>query len=357
MSAPSVDPHFSLPPVPTTVEDAHGRPRFGTYRGAFTRIDFSGLQSPYALPLPLRVLKHKRWLYSFIATREVVAAFAVVDVGYTANAFATVVDLRDRRVLVDESYLGLPLSASVNDSPGEGLSVGFRTPVARFSARRGAGAERYQLAVELKRVLPIPGSKLSLRGELLAEGGAPALTVVAPVSNGGVVNVTQKWAAMTAFGSLETGGRRYELDGGVGGLDYTQGLLARRTAWRWAFANGRLADGSALGLNLVEGFNDDVAEANENALWVGQRLIPLGRAKFEFNRDEPLDAWRVTTVDGAVDLRFRPIGVHRDERDLKLVKSHFVQPFGLFEGAVRVGDVVHPIKDLPGVTEDQDILW
>jgi hypothetical protein len=192
---------------------------------------------------------------------------------------------------------------------------------------------------------------------VLAAGGAPPLAVIAPVRDGGVVNVTLKRAGLLAFGSLTVDGRRFDLDGGVAGMDYTHGLLARRTSWRWAMANGRLQDGTPLGLNLVEGFNEEAATVNENALWVGDRLIPLGRARFDYNKDDVLDPWRVRTVDGSVDLRFRPLHAHREDRDFKLVKSHFAQPVGRFEGEIRVDGHPVPVAWLAGVTEDQDILW
>jgi hypothetical protein len=47
----------------------------------------------------------------------------------------------------------------------------------------------------------------------------------------------------------------------------------------------------------------------------------------------------------------------REERVYRIVKRHFVQPLGWFEGTLRVhGEVLH-VTRLPGVTEDQDILW
>ena len=57
-----------------------------------------------------------------------------------------------------------------------------------------------------------------------------------------------------------------------------------------------------------------------------------------------------------MELDFRPIGAHREERDLKLVKSHFVQPVGL-EGHRDGGGRKVAFNGVPGVTEDQDILW
>ncbi len=345
---------ISLPAVPSSLANSSGRPEFGTYQGGLHAVDLSNLRGPYALPLPLRLLKHKRWQYVMVATPEVLALFSIADLTYTANAFACAVDLQQRKVLFDAGYMGLPGPFTrVGDQPGEGALARFRTLGARLSFRRRVGEERYQIQIAASKAR----DELRWNGDILAAGSAPALTVIAPVPDDGVVNVTQKWAGLVASGSLHAGGKHYALAGGVGGLDYTQGYLARRTAWRWAFANGRLADGTSLGLNLVEGFNESSEQSNENALWLGPRLIPLDRAHFEFDRSDAMQQWKVVTVDGAVDLQFSPIHAHREERDYRIVKSHFVQPLGFFEGKIRVDGEILQVSGLAGVTEDQDILW
>jgi hypothetical protein len=343
-----------LPWTPDAFVDPGGFPRFGTYRGALRDVDLRALKGPYALPLPLRWLKHKRWQYAQVCTPEVVALFTIADLTYTANAFVTVVDLKERRAVFDRGFLGGPGFATVGDRPGQGLAARFRLPGVRMSCTRGE-EPCYRVEIEA-RGQPLGGARLAWRGEFQADGAPPPLTVIAPVPHG-VVNVTQKWCNLPATGALEVGSRRYALEGGLAGLDYTQGYLARRTAWRWAMANGRLPDGTPLGFNLVEGFNEGESTANENALWVGSRLLPLGRAKFEFNKRDVLDEWRVSTSDGALELTFQPIFAHREERDYRVVSSHFAQPIGVFRGKVRLPDRSVEIADLGGVTEDQDVRW
>ncbi|MDQ3266742.1 MAG: DUF2804 domain-containing protein [Myxococcota bacterium] len=346
----------ALRTAPGFLHNEAGQPLFGTYQGVIPDVDLSRLGGAYQLSGARRLFKEKKWHYQLVATPEVLVAYAVVDLGYAANAFITAVDLRTREVVADQSFIGVPGPlAGVNNRPGEGLAARLISPLgASFAVSRAEGNEKYRLSVEVLE-LPIP-RRISLRGEVLAAGGPPALTVVAPVGEDGVINVTQKWAALLAFGHLKAGGRRYLLDGGVAGLDYTHGYLARHTAWRWAMGLGRLPDGTPVGLNLVEGFNEDNADANENGLWVGNRLIPLDRARFDFNRQDLLDDWRIRTTDGSVDLRFKPLHVHREERDLKVIKSRFAQPFGTFTGTVRVEGATLPVN-LAGVTEDQDMIW
>jgi hypothetical protein len=347
----------ALPQAPAQVADDAGQPRFGTYQGGLDAVELSTLAGAHRPLLPLRLVRHKRWVYSFIATREVIALQSIADLTYTSNSFALVADLVEKRILVDESYLGLPGPlASVSSQPGAGLHARFRAATADLSTSRPHGDDRYRLKARLGPRVPLLTPKLELDASLLAAGAPPPLTVIAPVENG-PINVTQKWAGLLAFGHLWAKGKRFVLDGGVGGFDYTHGYLARHTAWRWGFMCGRLEDGSPVGLNLVEGFNETRSDVNENAVWIDGRVHPVGRARFEWNKNDPLDAWTIETADGAVKLKFLPIGAHREERDLKLVKSHFVQPVGLFRGTLTIDGRTHPIDDVPGVTEDQDILW
>ncbi len=344
----------SLLPAPASVEDASGAPRFGTWRGALEVVDLQRLRGGYALNALERLRSHKKWLYGFVATQEVAALFAVVDVGYSANAFVMALDYTSGRVLADGGLLGLPGMVRVNDHPASGLGVSFRHPLGRWRAHRAFGDERYVAEVTLGGPLRPP--KLQLHAEWLTAGAAPPLTVIAPV-DGGIVNVTQKAAGLLTRGHLEADGRRFSLEGGVGGLDYTHGYLARETSWRWAFVCGRLDDGTPLAINLVEGFNEARDDVNENAVWLGHRLLPVGRARFTWNPDAILEPWSVRTTDGALDLRFKPWAAHQELRDLTLVKSAFKQPVGLWEGEVKLDGRTYAFSNAPGVAEDQSVLW
>jgi hypothetical protein len=346
-----------LPEVPATVEDLHGHPRFGTYRGELREIALDRLRGPFSLPAPVRFLKHKRWTYAQVVTPEAVAVVGIAHLGYTANAFVTAVDLRSRARLFDTGLLALPgAQVEISDAPAEGLYARFRRPGARVEIRRERHADRYLIEIAVRPLNPFAES-LHWDAELAVSGAAPALTVISPVARDGVVNVTQKRAALQARGAMRIGRRHFALDGGIAGVDYTNGLLARNTQWRWAMMNGRLPDGTPIGLNLVEGINDVNARCNENALWLGDELHPLPRARFVPGAFPASDAWRVATEDDSLELRFEPIYTHRDERDLKIVRSRFLQPLGLFSGTVRVGGRNLAISDLGGVTELQDILW
>lgn len=347
----------TLPAAPPNITDAQGFPRFGTYAGGLREVDFNGLRGPYQLPLPVRLMKEKKWLYTFIATPKVVVLCAVLDLRYTTNAFCTVVDLERRRALFDQSFLNVPgPHVVVGDRPGDGCDVRFRTVGATVSLQRPTGEPQFRLDVDVSRARTLLEPSMSLRARLTPSDASP-IAVIAPVADDGVVNVTQKTVNLGVSGEVDAGGRHFLLDGGVAGMDFTHGYLARHTAWRWAFGCGRLPDGRRLSFNLVEGFNEASEKTNENALWVDDRMIPLGRARFAFDRSELLDPWTVSTDDGVLTMSFKAIHAHRELRDYKLLRSKFVQPVGLFSGEVTVDGCRLRFDAVPGVTEDQDVLW
>jgi len=360
-----------LPPAPTEVPDREGRPPFGVYQGEVGTVQLQRLARPWAFPAWARRLRRKRWHYALYATHEVIAVMAVAELGYVANAFFAALDLRDKQPLIDVTLLGAPDPfTTVSEQMTRGLTARFRVPGAHFRFRRGPDEDRYHHAVDLSALrFPRTGS-VHLRGEALAVGAPPPLLLVTPVPEGGAssgflarwlprdgVNVTLKSTGLLAAGHLEVGRRRYALEGGVVGLDSTDGFLARHTTWRWAMAAGRLDDGTPVGFNLVDGFNEGPEGRSENMLSLGDRLFPLGPATFRFNAADPLDPWQLETADGSVRLTFRPLHAHRDARDLLLVRSRFVQPLGFFSGTLRFGTRTVEVTELPGVTEDQDMLW
>ena len=407
MSAPD-----SLPEAPSTVVDRAGVPAFGTYEGPFSIVDLRTLRPTFAKGPIGRLRHHKKWVYTYAADEAVSVLCAIVDTSYAATAFVAVTDMRTMESVVDRSVMGAPGPlVRVSDQPAFGLDASFRSPLGSFRFARPAGLDHYRLTVDSTPateslaaaarpvtraaeaalgVVPVVGDRLAgwvpggggasgrmARGsasygpavddaesgrvhvDLRFEAGrTPPLSVVAPVTEGGgSVNVTQKLAGLPVTGSVTAVGRTWQLDRAVGGMDYTHGYLARHTAWNWAFMVGRLPDGTRLGLNLVAGFNETRPDVNENALWVDDRLIPLDRARFAWDRSDPQAAWRVTTVDGSVDLAFTPYAVHSERKDLVVVVSRFIQPIGVFSGTVRIDDVDVAVTAMPGVTEDQDIRW
>jgi len=330
-----------LPQIPSRLVSPQGQPLFGRYAGRIDRFDWSGLSGPYRRSAWWRHWHHKRWQYVGMGSKQLFVGVAIVDLGWGMTAFAYVFDRLRKRVIADWTQDGLPvLSGAVSDQPVQGAQAWFRGPGAQLSLRHQVGD-----VIELRVKTP----HCRLHADLALTQAAPFLLAVGAIENG-VAHATQKSSALPVKGWADVDGQRWSLVDAVGCLDASNGLLAHDTAWRWACAHG-----PDVGFNLQQGYFG----GQENALWLGGELIPLGAACFEFDVRNPMTTWRVHTDDGLLDLHFTPEGGRHDERNLMLVASHYVQPVGTFTGFVkRTPDAVPvQVRALLGVTEDHRSRW
>ncbi|QSQ11034.1 DUF2804 domain-containing protein [Myxococcus landrumensis] len=350
-----------LPLAPTSLATPNGEPRFGTYQGELPEVDLASLQGPWAVSA-MYPLRRSWWHSALVATPDVFALFSVMNLGYTARAYMVALDLRERTPLCDVTFPGQRIEAAAAEElramrarPGTDLGNSFKTVGGSLSMHQGAADERYRVDVDISRIRarsPLHGVRWS--GELGTTESPPAMTVISPVDSDHCrVDVTMKRACLSSFGSLEAGGKHFHLEGGLGGLDYTQNCLTRHQAWHWAFATGRLADGTPLGLNLREDFMPMDPVARENVLWLGDHVYTLPPVHFEFIDMKLMAPWRVTSEDGSVDLRFQPFYIHSEHHEEPLCHSKFEQPIGFFEGTVNLGGRTLQLSGIPGVTQKQ----
>jgi hypothetical protein len=323
---------MTLPRAPAAVVDATGQPAFGRHAGPAASFDWAALAAPYRRSAWWRRFHHKRWHYVALACDDVFCAVAIVDLGWTSTAFAYAFDRRQGKLVAAFSQDGLP-----------GLSARLAGHVGGASRFRWPG-KRIDIGVD---TLALRCGDFEIEAQFT--GAGPLLLAVGKV-DGGSVHATQKSPGMALRGTLRIGDRRVSLDGGVASVDYSNGLLARETDWRWACAHSL-----ALGFNVQAGYFG----ANENALWLDGKIIPLGAAIFEFDARDPLAPWHIRTDDGLLDLVFTAEGARREDKNLLVAASRYVQPIGSFSGSVRAGPGAPAvaIKQLPGVTEDHRSRW
>jgi hypothetical protein len=337
-------------------------PRFGDYEGLsaiLTPPPHDGLTAPVS-----QFLRHKRWMYTFVASDDILVTCAIVDAGPTGTAFITVADRRTGHLLADVSRPGgLRPLVGVNDRPGDGHSSRYRMPGTDVSMRTEDGRLRVRAKVGSPIGLPAlgkPAIELDLTFDITA---MPALTVISELqTDPPSVSTTGKNAALPVSGrvTVRLGGfvHDFTLIDALGGFDYTSGHLPRHTQWRWSYFTGRLQDGRPIGMNVTSGFSGLTGRCRENSVWLDGRLHAVDPdAQIEFDTEDPGKPWHVSTQDGAVALEFHPIGVHRESLNLRLIRSHFLQPVGEFTGTVRVAGEQLTVERMPGVVENQDILW
>lgn len=317
--------------------------RPGSYRGGVPPIDDAAL----ARGRVFRLKHEKRWIYASVAAGDLLVGAAVVRLGYAANGFAFVFDRAAGRITARTTAVAPPHASQVGLGGGEGAHARFTWRGARIAFERGRGERDYRLEID--------APELRVSARLSTEGAPPAIGAVAHLAGpAGLFNCTQKGALLSVVGEAVVAGQHRDLGGGLGGYDFTGGLLARHTAWRWAWALGRARTGERVGLNLVQGF---VGEA-ECAVWVDGELHPVSEGRIELDRDKPLAPWTVRTADGEVDLRFTPGDLHAEDRDFKVLRSRFVQPCGVYAGTLRLpGRAPLELDEVLGVVEDQDVLW
>lgn len=327
----------SLPAAPRAVVDADGIPALGRFEGKAADIDWAALAPPLQRSAWWRRFHHKRWHYVAMACEDVFCAVAIVDLGWTSTAFAYVFDRRERRLAASFSQDGLPGMGATLASHVDGASR-FRFLSNRITIAP-CGADQYSLTLRC--------AGMALDAEF--GGSAPMLLATGTVA-GGAVHATQKSGGLALAGEARCGARRYRLDGGVASIDYSNGLLARETAWHWACAHDM-----QMGFNLQAGYFG----ANENALWLNGKLIALGAASFHADAGNPMAPWHIATDDGLLELQFEPEGVRQESKNLLLAASEYVQPIGTFRGMVRASTTSPPVAvaSLIGVTEQHSSRW
>lgn len=323
-----------LPAPRAFVDPATGGPAFGSYVGPLP---------PIALGSALvdRAFRRKKWFFVAVAADEVWISLAVVRMGYATNAFAYVFDRDARRMLVDRTVVGPPRAAEIGDdahASGALATFGF--------GRSSVLLERRGQTCELRARF----ADLDIDVTFDDASAPPPIAAIARLGPS-LASATEKRALAKARGRVVVCSRRISLDGAVAGYDYTHGLMPRNTRWRWAFAMGRAKDGELIAFNAVQGF---VGEAECAAFRAGG-TFPIAEPRFDFDVEHPERPWRL--VGQGMDLELDVGAVHEQRTNLVVVRSRFLQPVGAFRGTLRVDGRDVELDGVPGVVEDQDVVW
>jgi len=295
-------------------------PVFATYRG----------ESTFDLPRGLAALRtEKKWQWFSAFFDDVVVGGAVVDLRYAAKVFVWVFNRHTGAFEYEQSRTLLPGTVKVGDDA-------LRHEIAQAN---GVQITRPRISGHWEVRINWPGLDLDVN----LEAGPDPFTAVCPVAGHPErYNVTRKQIGLQARGGMRLGGHFQDLGHGHGLLDHSHGLLARTTTWKWAM--GGLSGKDGLGFNAIQGFNDD----RENCLWLGEELIFFDRTEIRQGESN----WSVKSSCGRVDLEMEVEGVREEDVNLKLVKSVYRQPLGVWRGKLLGEDV-----EFAGVAEDHLAKW
>ena len=255
------------------------------------------------MPVMRRGRMLKRWRYVGVYGPEVMLCAARVQVGPFPQSFWAIWD-RDR---------------------------GLRFAHTRM---RPGGSE-----VELK------GSSVALDADgvtaRLELGEASAVEAICPSGKGW--GWTRKRAGLPVRGTVEAGGRRWQVDA-LAVDDESAGYHTRHTSWLWSAGVGRAADGRPLAWNLVSGINDP-PELSERGIWVDGEPTEPGPVEF--------DGLERIGFDGGATLRFAAESERARNDNMLVFRSRYRHLFGTFSGSldgIELGEGF-------GVMEEHEAVW
>ena len=273
-----------------------------------------------------------------LCTEQIFCAVAIVDLGWTSTAFAYAFDRSDGDMLANFSQDGLPgISAKLANHAGESSLFKTRRSRIAIDSRDDGGF-----------ALSLHCDYLEIDAEF-GPGASPLLLATGPVDKGSV-HATQKSSGLPLSGEVRTWREDYNLAGGVASFDYSNGLLARDTAWRWASAHNL-----EMGFNLQAGYFG----GHENALWLDGQVHALAPAHFLYDNSDPLSPWHIFTEDDLLELFFTPEGARRENKKMVVASSRYLQPIGIFSGWVRSApdQPKRIVTQMMCVTEDHSSRW
>ncbi|MEE4250388.1 MAG: DUF2804 domain-containing protein [Alcanivoracaceae bacterium] len=339
--------------TPDQLIDAAGAPHWGIFPGSVACIN--GLQADYRNALGAVVpgwrkrFNYKQFQYFGVISDQVLIGCALADTAWLGLAFVYVFDARSQKL--QEYTWRSPLSRAMqlSDSPCEGESRFQQHGIdIRLGYRRDNGT--------LIKTLQIDSKVLSVNAQMVESSPFSPMSLCTRAGINGWV-YANKVAGLPVSGELRLEQETLDLGaiGACGHHDFSAGFMRRETFWNWACFSG-LQQGKLVGINLSCGVNE--TSYTENCLWLNGELIKVDTVRFDYNRDDLMQPWKVVSLDGQVELTFVPQGNHKEKMNLGLFASNFNQLFGQFQGVLRpAGRDPIEIKQLNGFVEEQYAKW
>ena len=339
--------------LPTLLINSAGQPHWGIFPGSVSHIN--GLQADYrsALGKPVprwqRRFHYKQFQYFGVISDDILIGCALADTAWLGLAFVYVFDARSGKLQEYTWRSPLARAMQLSESPVQGESH-FRQPGVdiRLGYRNENGI--------LSKTLQIQCDALSVQAEMVEAAPFTPMSLCTRAGINGWV-YANKVAGVPVTGELTLADEKMDLGtlGACGHHDFSAGFMRRETFWNWACFSGR-QQGNLVGINLSCGVNE--TSYTENCLWLNGELIKVDTVRFDYNRDDLMQPWRVTSLDGQVELSFTPRGNHREKLNVGLFASNFNQLFGQFDGVLRpAGRDPVEIRQLNGFVEEQYAKW
>lgn len=304
----------------------------GVYEGLIPNVS-TATWDKQGLLIKRRRSERKTWIFFGFFSEELTCGMAIADAGALAIGFSYF--FLPKENLFIEDKINIPLGF------GDGFDPGLydNWQLKNYSIRTS-------------------GTQMTLRSsgkfdlEIVADHTDNGISVVAPSQGDRPFNFTFKDLAIPTKATISYKGKTYTHEGAFGSIDFTKGYPPRNTFWNWLSFIGKTDAGKTIAVNLVDRFNGNL----ENCVWYdGKRYLT---AKADFSNSKPLDknTWSIRTIDGILDCTLEPRGSRREDLNLLVMKSLFIQPFGTVDGVLTLdGEAMHFTGF--GVAEEHEALW
>jgi hypothetical protein len=329
--------------------DGHGSINFGTYRTPFRNANI--LDAPlYSFPVPRfwKNFRLKEWQHYGFITPTHYFGMVIFDAKFAGVSFFYVYDRSKntrfehaRQVRASE----VSVAEQIYDDTCRFNAKGYHL---RFENRLDQGFHRILIDIDSSQ------DGLAVKGEIIVHENLDAsepLVQLSPITRARPF-YTHK-AAVPASGSIMVGSQEIVLqrDACTALIDEQKTYYPYFSFWKWATAAGYSDDGKLLAFNLCQNMIAHDEDFNENCFWMDGKISCLKAARFEFS--DVMKPWKMKTMDGKLDLFFRPLGERADKINTAgIIRSDFHQPFGLYNGSFKDGQgVTHAIKDFFGLAE------
>jgi hypothetical protein len=367
-------------PTPNQIVQPDGTVNEGWFQEPFVEANLQ--EAPILRPLPgvrgplrrilqrgLRKLRLKQWHYTSVATDESFLAAAIFNAGYIGLGFVYVVDRKSGAV--HEYGTMTPLSRGVRIAPNslDGISSISGRGFGQITCENSSATGVRVLRIDLQAQKGHP--PLCAEFTLFDNGKNPEPMVVVDKLAPRRWLYTHKCYGLEAKGFIKRGQHTETVKrgGALAGIDWNRGFRLYETFWNWAAATGRDQQGRPVGFTMTArkpklgteptaAFSTTDGDATDCALWLEGRRVKLRRVRFDYDSSQLMSPWRISDVDGLVDLRFQPAGQRVDDTNFGVVISQFHQPYGVFSGTLRSPEgEIYTLEDVYGVTEEHYARW
>jgi len=310
-------------------------PAWGVYEGlppCTSTNDFDGNKGWWS---PRR-LQRKSWVFLGAYSADVFVGIAIVDAGYIGQAFCYVYFPEEEK-LFEKGYQR-PF-AFAKDFDADLTSDWQLGPFKIYTSADGQLHGQYR------------SDDFVL--EIACQQNEKGLSFVCP-SEGKKrpFHFTYKNLLLPTQVTCTIDGQKQHFEGLKSGIDFSKGYPPRQTSWNWVSFLGKTADGQAVGINLVDGFNQNI----ENAVWIGEERHLLGKVSFDYSRPLTQSTWQVHSEQNNLELYMQPNGSRAENLNLKVLKSDFTQVFGKITGRIRLGEKWQSLEGY-GVMEEHEAVW